>query len=149
MRSSQIDFKFPVLVMDAAHGHMDVYVDRSELEISSPDAIKKNLFSGLQLVDTGGRSWLAQSAEKVGSRGILGGWTPFLMRRIKVDWILSEENSCDLPNIQRSVFSVIDRNREFWSAGADPEQIKDALRPAADIRSFMERLRKIVRPAAV
>ena len=78
MKSAEVDFKFPVLGILENH-YMEHFYNRDLLTRYAKAPWKGGWLTGMELIDAGGRKWVARSSRKIGTLGppiikFLFGW---------------------------------------------------------------------------
>lgn len=70
MRSSETDFKFPILAFTPDRENWG-FPDLDRLTKCGPRTLKENMQDGMELIDSGGRRWRVLSVRRTGRTGSL------------------------------------------------------------------------------
>lgn len=136
----EADIAFPVLNFSYGEKHIEVVENSDNLETCSSVAMKKGYFEKLLIVDSKGKLFSVKDVKKRSYAGPFWGFSLLYNRKLKVKLDLAEPVQLTLDDFKDRVCNVIDSDANFWSANADPKDIKADIRKAKTFKEVIQRL---------
>ncbi len=113
MKTSQADFRFPVLGLTT---DLDVWglPDLDALTTCGTRTLKEGLQLGMELIDADGRRWLVQSVKRIGRAGSIFRRLLYSPAQSRIEHELESLQPVSLPETQDRVCAAMIAHPDFW-----------------------------------
>ena len=139
MRTSEVDWTFPVLGLTAADVDVWGFNDLRSLTTCGPKTLKNDMQAGMTLIEAGGRQWVVRAVRPTGSaRSLLGRLLALGSPLYRIEHELEAQPPATLPDTLERVCAATDNHPEYWCEDDERDTVlvarKAEVRAATSLR---------------
>ena len=135
-----MEVKYPAILFDSPT-IFEVVEREEQLTICSKTALRRGYYKKLRIFDSSGRSYLINSAKKIGTLGRFWGYNFFLNQTVRVELEFSKKvEETFLEDLKEKILNAFDKGRNFWGSRGDLPELKKLVREAKTHFELIQRL---------
>jgi hypothetical protein len=119
--------------------------DIDKLTTTTKAGLKNKLYNDLTIIDSSGKSYLVNDAEKLFGIGFLWGYNIFFNQKIKVKLNFSKYVSdISLQELKKMILKNFQRDKYFWESGGNLKQLEKIVESAEAIPLLVKGLSEVI-----